>query len=330
MTTLPLPLEDRRSLAVVRSLEDLRSLVAYESHQLALAGSTDPSASDASPCVFGDSDDTTEPKSSRWHDWLHSTVRPRDGDDEAAGLVDMEALATRTASWDVHAWAWVLFPLARRLEVARGMAHGLAEVHAGKTIPNDVFLAGTKTTTGSDFAPVAYVHRDVKPQNYFLDRTRPWRVKLGDFGDAKHAAKSTLSQSSGMGPVRHGTTPFMAPEVFALGTEGSASKPSYPSDVDSLGMAMFMLLALHRASPWTLEITEAEIERAVRSGRRPDGLAPLDPEEQGVGIAGPYSDRAVVSRWMALLSRCWDVDPASRPTALEVALELSSLRNALA
>jgi hypothetical protein len=42
MAILPLPLENQRSLVVVRSLEDLRSLVAHESHQLALAGGTDP------------------------------------------------------------------------------------------------------------------------------------------------------------------------------------------------------------------------------------------------------------------------------------------------
>ena len=42
MAILPLPLENQRSLSLVRSLEDFQSLVAHESHRLALAGGTDP------------------------------------------------------------------------------------------------------------------------------------------------------------------------------------------------------------------------------------------------------------------------------------------------
>jgi hypothetical protein len=72
MAILPLPLENQRSLVVVRSLEDLRSLVAHESHQLALAGGTDPMSH---PLSLGKVTIRRVPKSSRR---LHSAVRPRE------------------------------------------------------------------------------------------------------------------------------------------------------------------------------------------------------------------------------------------------------------
>jgi hypothetical protein len=97
MAILPLPLENKRSLALVRSLEDFQSLCRPREPP---ARSCWQHRSDVLPLVFEESDDTTVPKSSRR---LHSAVRPRDGDDEALWLIDMEALETRTSLWYVHA-----------------------------------------------------------------------------------------------------------------------------------------------------------------------------------------------------------------------------------
>ncbi|MCA9105916.1 MAG: serine/threonine protein kinase, partial [Planctomycetales bacterium] len=73
------------------------------------------------------------------------------------------------------------------------------------------------------------VHGDVKPTNLLLDSNH--RVKLGDFGIARHLAHSE-------GSVVKGTTKYMAPEVISdqFGTVGPHS------DIYSLGFSAYELL----------------------------------------------------------------------------------------
>lgn len=77
------------------------------------------------------------------------------------------------------------------------------------------------------------VHRDIKPANLLL--TRDGRVKIGDFGLAKHheAAPAGLTRSN----VALGTPDFLAPEAWTPGTtlDGRA-------DVYALGVTLYQML----------------------------------------------------------------------------------------
>ena len=82
------------------------------------------------------------------------------------------------------------------------------------------------------------VHRDIKPQNIFLHRTRRGEVvKVLDFGIAKLIGDSVARRrmtSAGAGP---GTPAYMAPERFSdREIDGSA-------DVYSLGIMLYKMLA---------------------------------------------------------------------------------------
>lgn len=96
----------------------------------------------------------------------------------------------------------------------------------------------------------AVVHRDVKPQNVFLESTG--RVVLIDFGDA-------IMSGGGSGSGHPGTPPFAAPELFERG-------PALPaSDLFSLGVLFFWLVSGKLPIPGD---TVAEQVRALREGER--------------------------------------------------------------
>jgi len=100
---------------------------------------------------------------------------------------------------------------------------------------------------GLDYAykQVGLIHRDLKPQNIFVDSNL--EPKIGDFGlssyikkrhylssDLKNIfSKLTISSQLGMG----GTIPYMAPELFSNNPNYSIS-----SDIFALGITIFNLI----------------------------------------------------------------------------------------
>ena len=93
------------------------------------------------------------------------------------------------------------------------------------------------------------VHRDIKPQNIFLNADG--RYKLGDFGIARVAEKTSSATA------RIGTYSYMAPEVYLGERYGSGA------DIYSLGMVLYWLLNDRRA-PFVAVNSAREKEAAQR------------------------------------------------------------------
>lgn len=94
---------------------------------------------------------------------------------------------------------------------------------------------------GLDFAhrhPKVFVHRDIKPQNILLNKSKTGKVitKISDFGLAKSSAEAGNSGITKQGQTA-GTLLFMAPEQLL---NYRFVKP--PADVYSMGVTLYYLL----------------------------------------------------------------------------------------
>jgi len=129
------------------------------------------------------------------------------------------------------------------------------------------------------------VHRDIKPSNIML--TRDGRVKMADFGLAKHFdhADSGFRTQTGTGM---GTPDYAAPEQF-----DPTTPVDHRADIYALGVMIYQMIT---------------------------GALPR-------GVWRPPSQRAQVStHWDAVVSRAMQNDPSERyQKASEVKMELSSI-----
>ncbi|KDP92377.1 MULTISPECIES: serine/threonine-protein kinase [Clavibacter] len=141
------------------------------------------------------------------------------------------------------------------------------------------------------------VHRDVKPANVLLARPEeddePAVAKLTDFGIARLVDGTRLTSTGSI----IGTVSYLSPEQ-ALGEEVGA-----PTDVYALGLVLLECLTGRRTFPGTA--AESTMARVVRDPEIPARLG---------------------ASWVDLLSRMTRRDPATRPTAREVAAELRTGR----
>ncbi|OUE19374.1 Serine/threonine-protein kinase PrkC [Clavibacter michiganensis] len=141
------------------------------------------------------------------------------------------------------------------------------------------------------------VHRDVKPANVLLARPEeddePAAAKLTDFGIARLVDGTRLTSTGSI----VGTVSYLSPEQ-ALGEEVGA-----PTDVYALGLVLLECLTGRRTFPGTA--AESTMARVVRDPEIPARLG---------------------TAWVDLLGRMTRRDPATRPTAREVAAELRTGR----
>jgi serine/threonine-protein kinase len=140
------------------------------------------------------------------------------------------------------------------------------------------------------------LHRDVKPHNILFCGERP---KLGDFGLARSEHRAELARLTADGTTV-GTLPYLAPELLA----GAAPTPA--SDV--YGLAVTAYQALTGELPRPLGSLKDMIEDR---GKMPPPASSILPE---------------LRTFDAVLAEGLSVDPAARPSPMELA---SRLRMAL-
>ncbi|MFG1943324.1 serine/threonine protein kinase [Nonomuraea sp. NPDC048826] len=128
------------------------------------------------------------------------------------------------------------------------------------------------------------VHRDFKPGNVLMAPDGP---RVIDFGIAR------LTDSSTTGGALAGTPRYMAPEQFAGGPVGPAA------DVFAWGCTIVFAAAAR--PPFGGDTIPAVIHRVLHA------------EPDLGGLTGPLRD---------IVARCLDKDPARRPSARDVLLEL--------
>ncbi|KAM0935101.1 putative protein kinase TKL-CTR1-DRK-2 family [Dioscorea sansibarensis] len=136
------------------------------------------------------------------------------------------------------------------------------------------------------------IHRDLKSSNLLVDKN--WTVKVGDFGLSCMKESTVLTAKSG-----RGTPQWMAPEV--LRGEFSDEK----SDVYSFGVILWELMT--ESIPWA-------------------HLNPL----QVVGVVGFMDQRLELPEGIdpnvsAIISDCWQSDPARRPSFHELVGRMGEL-----
>ena len=139
------------------------------------------------------------------------------------------------------------------------------------------------------------VHRDVKPANIlmFLSTDSGTRLyaKLTDFGIAR-LVEATMATAVG---ATIGTASYLSPE------QAMSDPLDERSDIYSLGLVLLECLTGEKAFPGP--VVEAALARLLRDPEVPDSLGP---------------------EWADLLRRMTSRDPAARPFAHDVALQLRS------
>ncbi|KAG0629495.1 hypothetical protein M758_1G108300 [Ceratodon purpureus] len=154
-------------------------------------------------------------------------------------------------------------------------------------------------------------HRDLKPQNVVVNSlTSPhlkgfFSVKLVDFGMSKTKVEITKPNTISVRGV--GTTRYRAPEIYPCANLDDISRALwFKADAFSFAMTCAHLLCLQ--IPFGDQHMVTELNNELMRGVRPE--LPRDcPHELKV-----------------LLRSCWDTDPVSRPSFMDICIRLETFR----
>lgn len=182
--------------------------------------------------------------------------------EQSLGYFTMEYVAGGDLDSFWRAYGVRLMPVQEAVEIMAQSAEGLACAH---TLDPPV------------------VHRDIKPQNILIGYDGDGiRVKLGDFGLARHVSPITLFASA------KGTLAFKAPEAFQ-------DVDHVPGDIWSLGTTLYLLLTDRLPYP---ELAQRGIGNATSF------LKPLKPPSRyNIGVDAALD---------AIVMRCLAATPGDR------------------
>ena len=185
--------------------------------------------------------------------------------------------------------------LARLLEIAIGVAHGIEYLHNG--------------------CESRILHLDIKPQNILLDHNL--NPKISDFGLAKVYSRDRSAVSV---TCARGTIGYIAPEIFMR----NVGSPSHKSDVYSYGM---LLLDMVGGKKHVVSKMMASSESYF-----PDWIHDKVMEEEGMEepIFSVAEEEVGIAKKMIMVgSWCIQMDPRDRPSMARVVEMLNGSAEAI-
>lgn len=186
-------------------------------------------------------------------------------------------------------------PLAR-LQIARDIANGLADVHG---------------IDGDDNA--TFVHFDINPANVV---SIGGTLKLNDFNIGVLRRWNTTSNSPCGIPAQYPNPQWRSPEEARREVNLTEKV-----DVFSLGHIFFRLICGHE--PWHKLEPDGMPSKDVLNEKVRQGILPTIPDEV------MNSTDAEVTAILHAMMRCYTYDPVSRPSAREIATSLQDALNKL-
>jgi serine/threonine protein kinase len=239
--------------------------------------------------------------------------RPAPGNDSAEGLQRFLREGATTARLD--------HPNAVRVldsgVSTGGVAFLIMELLRGQSLAQELKAVGKVSlrraaqiaATVADVLAAAHargiLHRDIKPDNVFLHREGDREVvKVVDFGIARFFdGPQSVGVTRLTQPGEYlGTPRFIAPERIACGPDDGRS------DVFSLGAILYQSIC--GLSPWTMQ-QERQMPLGLVTNPRPRDM------RQHRSDVPPELE--------SLILRCLAWEPAKRPTAAELAAELTTM-----
>eukprot|EP00281_Chroomonas_sp_CCMP1168_P035148 CAMPEP_0206255718 /NCGR_PEP_ID=MMETSP0047_2-20121206/24390_1 /ASSEMBLY_ACC=CAM_ASM_000192 /TAXON_ID=195065 /ORGANISM="Chroomonas mesostigmatica_cf, Strain CCMP1168" /LENGTH=467 /DNA_ID=CAMNT_0053682123 /DNA_START=146 /DNA_END=1550 /DNA_ORIENTATION=+ len=156
--------------------------------------------------------------------------------------------------------------------------------------------------------PKPMMHRDIKPDNCLLDEGL--NLKLSDFGNSRSLQEDRELEDGGgvHDDGGEGNERYLAPEVMDLDMDGHAA---YDESADVYSMAMTMWFFATAKDPFAKEDSESLPDKVA------SGLRPKLTDTRVARMA------MVNAHFATTLEAAWDKDSKERPTAQEIAKNLS-------
>ena len=154
------------------------------------------------------------------------------------------------------------------------------------------------------------IHRDLKPDNILI--TKDLIPKITDFGISKNITDGNTNTKT----MLVGTSLYMAPEVV------KSNNYTYKCDVFSFSIIMYQVLTENLNNVYetikTNEINSSSfnIEYSVANDKN---YRPV--------FDSSYTDIEYLNNFTALIKKCWDEDPNTRPEFNEITMSLEEIKN---